>query len=84
MHLAGGEPEWKTRRDRVDQMLKSCGWTIAPADKPPRRLTAHALTEYPTANGPADYALFVDGKLRISCSSSGRSRPAAFKPDFLR
>ena len=27
------------------------------------KLTRHAVEEYPTANGPADYALFVDGKL---------------------
>lgn len=26
-------------------------------------LTAHAVEEYPTAHGPADYALFVDGQL---------------------
>ena len=26
-------------------------------------LSCHAIEEYPTANGPADYALFVDGKL---------------------
>ena len=26
-------------------------------------LTHHAVTEYPTSNGPADYALFVNGRL---------------------
>ena len=28
-----------------------------------RTFTRHAVEEYPTANGPADYALFVEGRL---------------------
>jgi len=58
------ESEWQTRRERVDPLLKSSGWNIVPFD--PSCSTAayqnHAVTEYPTANGPADYALFVDGQ----------------------
>lgn len=59
------ELEWKTRKERIDTRLISLGWTIvnySPAmDK--GSLTNHAVYEYETANGPADYAFFVDGKL---------------------
>ena len=45
-------------------MLKQQGWTIVSFDPtfPPRLYSHHAVTEYPTADGPADYALFVDGQ----------------------
>ena len=46
-------------------MLRASGWTVT-AFVPGRALSnysAHALTEYPTANGPADYALVGDGQL---------------------
>ncbi len=45
-------------------MLRAAGWTIA--DYRPgaeRFLSPHALREFPTENGPADYALVVDGKV---------------------
>ena len=61
---SSGDSEAVTRRDLIDPMLKQQGWTIVPFD--PSCSTAgykhHAVTEYPTANGPADYALFVDGQ----------------------
>jgi len=59
------ETEAETRRQRVDPLLKSQGWDIVPY-VPGRPLSAykrHAITEYPTADGPADYALVVDGLL---------------------
>ena len=46
-------------------MLRASGWTVT-AFVPGRALSnysAHALTEFPTVNGPADYALVVDGQL---------------------
>ncbi|SPD73998.1 Type I site-specific deoxyribonuclease (fragment) [uncultured Desulfobacterium sp.] len=61
------ELEWQTRRDRINKKLEAL--------KPPWKiikykdgldtssLDRHAVEEYPTANGPADYALFVRGKL---------------------
>jgi type I restriction enzyme R subunit len=59
------ESERQTRSERIDPLLKSSGWKIVPFD--PACSTPvyknHAVTEYPTANGPADYALFVDGRL---------------------
>ena len=57
------ESEYRTRRQRIDPLLKAAGWKIVdfnPAS-PAARYTNHAVTEYPTANGPADYALFVAG-----------------------
>lgn len=59
------ESERRTRKNRIDPRLKGWGWEVAPFD-PARPITGyrrHAIEEYPTANGPADYALVVDGKL---------------------
>jgi type I restriction enzyme R subunit len=59
------ESERGTRRQRVDPRLAAWGWTIVPFDpaKPLARYEHHAIEEYPTANGPADYGLVVDGQL---------------------
>jgi type I restriction enzyme, R subunit len=62
---ARGESESETRRTRIDPKLIEQGWEIVPFDPslPLIAYTNHAVTEYPTANGPADYALFVAGRL---------------------
>jgi type I restriction enzyme R subunit len=61
------ELEWKTRKERIDKRLTSLSpsWKIIHYSKVKdvSSLTRHAVEEYPTANGPADYALFVNGKL---------------------
>src|SRR5436190_8164318 len=61
------EAEWKTRRDRIDKRLCACNppWQLIPWKEglDTSRLTCHAVTEFPTTNGPADYALFVSGAL---------------------
>jgi type I restriction enzyme R subunit len=59
------ESEWQTRKRRIDGRLKELGWTVAPF-RPGVSLadySHHALTEYETANGPADYALVADGQV---------------------
>lgn len=61
------ELEWKTRKERVDRKLKSLqpAWSIAKY-RPgidTAALACHAVEEYPTRSGPADYALFVKGRL---------------------
>jgi type I restriction enzyme R subunit len=59
------ESERRTRRSRIDPRLKQWGWEVTPFS-PARALSGyrrHAIEEFPTANGPADYALVVDGKL---------------------
>lgn len=59
------ESEKVTRKKRIDQQLKSNGWQIMPYAESVNLslLTHHAIEELPTANGPADYALVVNGKL---------------------
>jgi type I restriction enzyme, R subunit len=61
------ELEWKTRRDRINTKLKALhpSWNIVKY-KPGMEtspLDRCAVEEFPTANGPADYALFVQGQL---------------------
>jgi len=61
------ELEWKTRRDRINKKLKALNpaWKIVKFTEKlnTKNLKRHAVEEYPTGKGPADYALFVDGQL---------------------
>src|SRR5262245_15133243 len=59
------ESEYQTRRKRIDPLLKSQGWNIIALDHTNviASYPHHAVTEYPTTKGPADYALFVDDEL---------------------
>jgi type I restriction enzyme R subunit len=59
------ESEKITRKKRIDQQLKAAGWLILPYSEGMDLtvLTNHAIEELQTANGPADYALVVNGKL---------------------
>ena len=61
------ELEWKTRKERIDKKLMSLSipWNIVKYNiqLDTSVLLRHAVEEYPTASGPADYALFVKGKL---------------------
>lgn len=61
---AHDEPEWLTRKTRIDGKLRALGWQIVPHSPAFQPGTADrlAVAEYPTANGPADYALFVGGQ----------------------
>src|SRR5947209_4263264 len=57
--------ERETRRERVDPRLAAAGWQVVPYQPglslgDGRRL---AITEYPTDDGPADYALAVGGRI---------------------
>jgi type I restriction enzyme R subunit len=59
------ESERLTRKRRIDPQLESLGWRVVPfvencslAD-----LNNCAIEEYPTENGPADYALCLDGRI---------------------
>ena len=62
---AQGESERQTRAKRIDRRLREAGWSIQPWREgiEPAGLSACALTEYPTANGPADYALVLGGEV---------------------
>jgi type I restriction enzyme, R subunit len=59
------EAEWLTRKSRIDSRLKHRGWRLVPFSPGLnlRALDKTAVEELPTANGPADYALFVKGRL---------------------
>ena len=61
------EAEWQTRKRRIDPKLRALGWSIVPYDSTPvlgiGGQESLAVAEYLTANGPADYALMVDGKI---------------------
>ena len=61
------ELEWQTRRDRINTKLRALKptWKIVKHKDglDTSKLDRHAVEEYPTANGPADYALFVKGIL---------------------
>ncbi len=59
------EQEWLTRKKRVDVRLKALGWELArfSQSRPLSAYAHHAIEEYETANGPADYALCVNGRI---------------------
>jgi hypothetical protein len=57
--------EWQTRRCRINKRLQALSrlWTIISSrETGTTPLTCHAVEEYPTANGLADYALFVNSR----------------------
>src|SRR5439155_10565281 len=61
------EAEWQTRKQRIDTRLHAFqpGWQIIRYREglDCSSLDGVAVEELPTANGPADYGLFVRGKL---------------------
>ena len=65
--MTAQELEWKTRKERIHKKLTSLNppWKIINHSnvKDYSSLNHYAVEEYPTENGPADYALFVNGKL---------------------
>ena len=57
--------EFVTRKEIVDRRLKEAGWRIVRFDAG-KSLSAYercAVEEYPTENGPADYALCAGGNV---------------------
>jgi len=75
LHLMTTQPilesERRTRKRRVDPNLRAWGWEVVPFDagKPLSGHQRHAIEEYPTVNGPADYAL-VTVLASAMCSTS--------------
>src|SRR5215471_11132770 len=57
--------EWVTRKELIDASLRAAGWKIVPfaPEKPPPSFDRCAIEEFPTENGPADYALCVGGQI---------------------
>ena len=58
------ESEWTTRKKRINPQLQASGWQVEAFVPPghPANCANHALIEFPTANGPADYALIGAGQ----------------------
>ncbi len=65
--MAITEPEWRTRKERIDTRLRAVhpSWKVVRYSPTldTAKLDGIAVEEYPTLNGPADYALFVRGQL---------------------
>src|SRR5262245_29043740 len=59
------ESERHTRRTRIDPKLATHGWKVVPfaPGTDIRKYDRHAVAEFPTQNGPADYALVVSGRV---------------------
>jgi type I site-specific restriction endonuclease len=59
------ESERLTRKRRIDPQLKSLGWQVVPYSEgcSLTELNNCAIEEFPTENGPADYALCLDGRI---------------------
>lgn len=58
------DSEWVTRKEFVDKELRAAGWRVTPYTA--KALSAFercAIEEYPTQNGPADYALILGGQV---------------------
>lgn len=60
------EREKETRKQRIDPKLRAAGWTVVPFDPsmPTAALSRKAVSEWPTAYGPADYTLCDEGEIR--------------------
>ena len=59
------ESEWQTRKKRIDTRLAALGWSVVPFTdgKPLSAYDRCAIAEFPTENGPADYALCAGGHI---------------------
>ena len=55
----GTESEWLTRKRRIDPLLDAAGWPLRNAGC----RGAYRTEEEETTNGPADYALWLDGRI---------------------
>ncbi len=56
------ETEWLTRKRRIDPLLDAAGWPLRASHARPAE--AYRTEEEETANGPADYALWLDDQHR--------------------
>jgi type I restriction enzyme R subunit len=69
--MTGASPknsEFLTRKELIDRQIADAGWRIVrendfDAAKPLTAYNRCAIEEYPTDNGPADYALIVNGHI---------------------
>jgi len=59
------ETEQETRKRRIDRKLEAIDWKLIKylETKPLSSYLSHAIEEYPTSNGPVDYALVDHGQI---------------------
>ncbi|NOR78037.1 MAG: hypothetical protein GQ523_06385 [Methanophagales archaeon] len=59
------ETEQETRKRRIDHKLEAIGWKLIKyhESKHLSSYLSHAIEEYPTSNGPVDYALVDQGQI---------------------
>lgn len=78
--VSPAQSEYVTRKQLIDRKLKDAGWDVVTFDasKPLAKFDRCAIEEYPTENGPADYALCVDERIlgivegkKLSVASGG-------------
>ncbi|HRI72812.1 MAG TPA: hypothetical protein PK156_51600 [Polyangium sp.] len=67
------EAEWLTRKRRIDPRLDAAKWTFAPLSETPLNGPCRS-EEQLTANGPAYYALWLDGHVVASVEAKRVSR----------
>ncbi len=64
-HAGTPDSEWRTRKRLIDPRLRAAGRKVMACDPahPFGKGSPVAIEEFPTDNGPADYALCVEGQL---------------------
>lgn len=84
---ARDESEARTRRERVDPRLKEQGWIVVPFDgkASSSHHTHHAVTEFPTANGPADWRNTLDhfDAIKIGLTATPAAHTKAYFRDVV-
>ena len=67
MTPADYERERQTRKQRIDPRLRNAGWKVVPfTDRDVATYTSgSAVEEFGTDQGPADYALCIDGEALV-------------------
>lgn len=68
--------EWATRKQLIDPALEAAGWSPIVRYAPGATYDTAAVTEYETAEGPADYVLFHRGEA-LAAVEAKRLSPGA-------
>lgn len=61
--MPGDLSERETRKRFIDPILERWGWSVVPCSDDLPASGSFAIEEYPTEAGPADYALYSDGRV---------------------
>jgi type I site-specific restriction endonuclease len=64
------ESEWKTRKKRIAPRLDGTGWVL-PRGRSRPGVGAVRTEEEETDNGPADYGLWIDGRVEAKTVTVG-------------